>query len=490
MLRKIIADLKAAADFVAGISRLPAAIRMSLDPETKAEALLVASQLDLARVSLRLFDYTLPFAGALIFIFDQFHKKSVLGAWLAALTATCIANEIFLNRNPEPSQDPIESVRIRSRRQTFICMLLATLWSSVAIWLWSPAYPANQIFIELILCCTLASLVTMASLHAASVVGPTILVSVAVIAVPMIKDMQMHPVLIGITVIFVGLMVTHACMIQMRTLRMLRLEDERTELIQHLQNAKTESDLAHEAAVAASRAKSEFLANMSHELRTPLNAIIGFSDIVRSQTLGEAAGKYSEYGGFINQAGQHLLSMISDILDLAKIEAGKKVLNHVPVDLSNAILDASRRIEQTAAAKGLELNTIARGELPLFRADPHALRQILDHLVSNAVRFTPKGGRVELAAFLSEGGVAFCVTDSGIGIPLEDQAHIFTRLGHRRPEVTTAERGSGLGLPIVKALCDMHRARIELSSVPGEGTCVAVFFPPESTIAGDATRAA
>ena len=238
-------DLKAAAEFMAGIARLPAAIRMSLAPQTKAEALIVAGQLDMARASLKLFDYTLPFAGALIFIFDQFHKKTALAAWLAALTATCIANEVFLNLYDAPAANPIESVRIRARRHTFICMLLSTLWSSVAIWLWSPDYPANQVFIELILCCTLASLVTLASLHAASVVGPTVLVSVAAIAVPIVKDVQMHPVLIGITVIFVLLMITHACMIQMRTLRMLRLEDERAALIRNLKKAKVESNLAH-----------------------------------------------------------------------------------------------------------------------------------------------------------------------------------------------------------------------------------------------------
>jgi two-component system cell cycle sensor histidine kinase PleC len=229
---------------------------------------------------------------------------------------------------------------------------------------------------------------------------------------------------------------------------------------------------------------------MSHELRTPLNAIIGFSDIVRTRAFGDSE-KYSEYGGFIHQSGHHLLNLISDILDLAKIEAGKKVLNHAPVDLKNIIIDAAQSAGDAVREKGVTLEQSVPPSLPLLSADPQAVRQILDNLLSNAVRFTPAGGRIEIAAFQVETGeVALAVSDTGIGIAPEDQAHIFTRLGHRRPEVTTAERGSGLGLPIVKGLVDMLGGRIELHSVPGEGTCVAVFFPVERLLKETDTRAA
>jgi two-component system cell cycle sensor histidine kinase PleC len=491
MLRKIVADLRSAAGFVACIAQLPDAIRMSFNPQTETQALIVSSQLDLERTSLKLFDYTLPFAGGVVFFFDRFHSKTVLGLWWAVLALVCFGTEIFLNWNAQPSSNPIENARTRARYHAVICMLLTTVWSTVAILIWSPNFPANPIFIQFILCCTLAALATMSSLHAASVAAPLALVSVAVIAVPFIKDIQNHLVLIGLSVIYVLLMITHACMIQIRTARMLELENERSELIENLRNAKLESDLAHEQAVAASRAKSEFLANMSHELRTPLNAIIGFSDIVRSKAFGDASAKYSEYGSFIHQSGHHLLALISDILDLAKIEAGKKVLRYTPVDLRNIILDAVQRVSESANTKSVSLVPSLPPAFPLLSADPQALRQILDNLLSNAVRFTPAGGQIEISVFQTDTGeIALTVSDTGIGIAPEDQAHIFTRLGHRRPEITIAERGTGLGLPIVKGLVDMHGGRIELHSTPGEGTCVAVFFPPDSTIKDSGTQAA
>jgi len=491
MLRKIFADLRSAAGFAAGVKQLPAAIHRSLNPTTRTEALIVGSQLDLVRASLKLFDYALPFAGAIVVLFDRFHSKAMLGAWWAVLALTCVGNEVFLNRHSRASTDPIADVRIRARHKVIVCMFLTLVWTSVAIWLWAPGNPGNQMFVDLILCCTLAALATMASLHAASVAGPIALVSAAVIAVPIVKDAALHPILVGLSIVYVVLMVSHACMIQMRTLRLLQLENERTELIENLRNAKMESDLAHEQAVAASRAKSEFLANMSHELRTPLNAIIGFSDIVRSRTFGDTSEKYSEYGGFIHQSGQNLLNVIDDILDLAKIDAGKKVLLHAQIDLRNVISDAMTRVNEAAHAKDLNLVAVLPETLPLLRADPRASRQILDNLLSNAVRFTQAGGRIEASAAMnSTGELALSVSDTGIGIAPEDQTHIFERLGHRQPEITAEDRGSGLGLAIVKGLVEMHGARIELQSTPGEGTRVTVYFPTTRIIKESDARAA
>jgi two-component system cell cycle sensor histidine kinase PleC len=491
MWKKLGVDIRAMADFLAGIVQLPAAIRMSLHPKTETEAFITGGQLDLMRTSVKFFDYTLPIAGAVIYFFDQFHSSKVLGLWLAALIITCAGTEIFLERNARPSADPIQNATIRARHKVLVLLLLTCVWSSVVFFIWSPAYPANQIFVELILCCTLAALTTTASLHAATVVGPMILVSAGVIAVPLVKAPGLHPVLIGLSLIFVLMMAWHGCMIQIRTNRMLRLEDERTELIENLRKAKADSDLAHERALAASRAKSEFLANMSHELRTPLNAIIGFSDIVRSQTFGHSAEKYSEYGGFIHESGHHLLSLIGDILDLAKIEAGKKILHQGPVDISDLLGGEAAKAGEAAYKKGVSLvQKLPRG-FPLLRADPHAVRQIIDNLLSNAVKFTGEGGRIGVSAHLNEAHeIEFSVSDTGVGIAPEDQAHIFERLGHRHPEITSVERGSGLGLSIVKGLVDMHGARVELQSVLGEGTRVTVTFPAASTILKRDSRAA
>jgi two-component system cell cycle sensor histidine kinase PleC len=286
------------------------------------------------------------------------------------------------------------------------------------------------------------------------------------------------------------MIVAQACMNHVRFNKARRLEQDRDLLIASLREAKIEADRAHAEAVAASKAKSEFLANMSHELRTPLNAIIGFSDIVRTRAFGDSE-KYPEYGGFIHQSGHHLLSLISDILDLAKIEAGRKALFAEPIDITGVILDEVCLAEEKAIAKGVSVVSVLPRRLPLLNADIHAVRQILNNLLSNAVKYTPPGGGVEVSVVLNAAGeIELCVCDTGTGIAPADQANLFDRLGHGRPDITTSERGSGLGLPIVKGLVNMHGGRINLESVLGQGTRMTVIFPARSTVQTDELRVA
>ena len=491
-MRKLGAENGAFTGFLARLALLPCALRISLNPKTETEARIVDRQLDMARTSQKLFDYTLPLAGGVIYFLDQFHDSIVLGIWWAVLTITCLASELFLNQPAPRSADIVGRAHARARAQVIICLVLTAVWSSLGIWLWAPAFPANQIFIELILCCTLAALATMASFHAASVAGPIVLVAASVVLVPIVKDVHLHPVLVGLSVIYVVLMGWHACMIQIGSITMLKLENERTELIEKLRRAKIDSDLAREDAVAASRAKSEFLANMSHELRTPLNAIIGFSDIVRNKAFGTSSDKYFEYGGFIHQSGHHLLGLIGDILDLAKIEAGRKILSYEPVDLIGLIADEAAKAGEGARAKSVTVReSMPKYHLPLLNADPYAVRKILGNLLSNAVKFTQAGGQVEISVALTPSReISFTVADNGMGIAPADQKHIFERFGPVHPEITSAQRGSGLGLPIVKGLVDIHGGRIELQSTLGEGTRVTVIFPAQSTLQKSGSRAA
>jgi two-component system cell cycle sensor histidine kinase PleC len=455
----------------------------SLYPRSEIEAEIVEAQLDMLRTSFRLFDFTLPVAGAIIYFFQRFERHGAILVWWAALCLTCLVNEIVLSRKPPPAADRIARARYRARRQVVLCLVLAGVWSSVGYLLWYPAHAPNMMFVEFILVCTLAAIATMATLHAASSTIPLLAVSAAVLAVPMLHDYQTHLVVIGIAAIFVALMLSNAWVIQLRTLHMLRLETERTELIASLRRAKTESDEAHARAIAASRAKSEFLANMSHELRTPLNAIIGFSDIVRSGALGQSCEKYAEYGGFIHQSGNKLLGLIGDVLDLARIEAGRKVLHPEAVDLKSLILDETEKANAAGAEKNVAVSAILPMTLPLLHGDLLALRQILGNLLSNAVKFTPPGGRVEISVIVNAcREIEISVADSGIGISVVDQARIFERFGSGRPEIASPQRGSGLGLAIVKGLSDMHGARLNLESAIGEGTRVTVIFPAKSTL--------
>jgi two-component system cell cycle sensor histidine kinase PleC len=473
--------------FRTGLLQLPG-VGGSLDPKTEAEAELVEAQLDMLRTSFRLFDYALPLAGAVVFVFARFQTHLVIGLWWAILCANCALNEFILSRPAIPGESKIERAGRRARRQVVLCMVLTTVWSSIAVLLWNPDYQPNLMFVEFLLCCTLAAVATTASLHVISSAIPLIGLSAAVLIVPTLMNYRTHMIVFGIANIFVALMLGHAWVIQLRTIRMLRLENERAQLIDSLRKAKIESDLAHHKAVAAGKAKAEFLANMSHELRTPLNAIIGFSDIIRSKTFGDS-NKYAEYGGFIHQSGHVLLALIGDILELAKIESGRKLLHPEPMDLASVVTSEIGRMQEEADAAGVSLHAVLPPNAPLLNGDLRSVRQILSNLISNAVKFTPATGRVDVAIAVNHAQeIGLSVSDTGIGIAREDHAYIFDRFGRGEPNLTRP--GTGLGLPIVKGLAAMHDARIDLDSELGEGTKVTVTFPAKCTVGTRGRRTA
>jgi signal transduction histidine kinase len=232
---------------------------------------------------------------------------------------------------------------------------------------------------------------------------------------------------------------------------------------------------ALKAAEAANRTKTEFLHNMSHELRTPLNAILGFSELLHS---GGVAAKSKEYGGLIYGAGQHLLCLINDILDLAKIEAGGWTMAETALDFWVLTSSCRELIMGTANANRISLTIDIARDLPYITADERALKQILLNLISNAIKFTRAGGEAVVFARLEpDGEFAFGVKDTGIGIAEADQARVFDSFGQGRHDSVTANKGTGLGLPIVKGLAFAHGGRVALQSEIGVGTCVTVFLP-------------
>jgi signal transduction histidine kinase len=259
---------------------------------------------------------------------------------------------------------------------------------------------------------------------------------------------------------------------------MLLLRDDKNELIEALAHSKAESDRARERAEAASRAKSEFLANMSHELRTPLNAILGFSEMIYSTSRGANVAQSTEYAKLVHQSGNHLLALVNDILDLARIEAGRIVLRETEMDLARLVDSTARLMAARAGSAGLTLITDVAGDLPLLRSDERALRQILINLLSNALKFTPTGGEIVTFARVSNSGdVVFGVRDTGIGIDPGDHLRVFQSFGQGRHDVAIADKGTGLGLMIVKGLTEAHGGRVQLESQPGHGTCVTIILP-------------
>ncbi|HYL90716.1 MAG TPA: GAF domain-containing protein [Burkholderiales bacterium] len=246
-----------------------------------------------------------------------------------------------------------------------------------------------------------------------------------------------------------------------------------------IQNARLFREIQEKSAQleVANKHKSDFLANMSHELRTPLNAIIGFSEVLMDKMFGELNEKQADYLKDIHESGKHLLSLINDILDLSKIEAGRMDLDlstfHLPTALSNAMT----LIRERAQRHGIQLGLDVDSRLGEFQADERKVKQILLNLLSNAVKFTPDGGRVDVIAKLDTTKVAIAVQDTGIGIAPEDQAAVFEEFKQVGRDYTRKAEGTGLGLALTKRFVELHGGEISLASTPGKGSTFTITLP-------------
>ncbi|MFZ4762475.1 MAG: ATP-binding protein [Alphaproteobacteria bacterium] len=260
-----------------------------------------------------------------------------------------------------------------------------------------------------------------------------------------------------------------------------RLEVQAEELVglaRDLEQAREVAEDARIVAENANKAKSEFLANMSHELRTPLNAIIGFTEILHSEMLGPLGSPhYKEYVQDVLQSGRHLLEMVNELLDLAKIEAGRLDMEERPIDLAQLITATLRLIRERASNKNIIVSTSFLSK-PIIEADEGMIRRILLNLLTNAVKYTRTNGRVDVEMRLLENGDVFiAIADTGIGIPPEDVKKVKEPFQQASNQRDSGEIGTGLGLAIVMGLIDMHGGVFDLSSTVGVGTTVTVQLP-------------
>ncbi len=260
--------------------------------------------------------------------------------------------------------------------------------------------------------------------------------------------------------------------------------DELGTLAANLNRMSDELGRLYDQLETANRHKSEFLANMSHELRTPLNAVIGFSDVLLERTFGDMNDKQEQYIGIIQSSGRHLLSLINDILDLSKIEAGRMELELSQFDVEMAVDNTVTLVRDRAARHDLTLTVEVEPDLPPAVGDERKIKQILLNLLSNAVKFTPDGGRIGVRAGRTDGGIEVAVTDTGVGIAPEDQAAIFEEFRQVGSDYVRKREGTGLGLALTRRFVELHGGQVRVESELGKGSTFTFTLPerpwPES----------
>ena len=259
------------------------------------------------------------------------------------------------------------------------------------------------------------------------------------------------------------------------------LRKEKDLLIAELEQAKAGSDEARLRAEEASLAKSRFLATMSHELRTPLNAILGFSEVMKGELFGpHSVPSYKSYSNDIHNSGEHLLMLINEILDLSRVEAGRYELKEESVSLAGVVEDCTHLLSLRAKKREIIVVEQVEEGLPRVWADERAMRQVTLNLLTNAIKFTPQGGAITIkVGWTGGGGQYVSIRDTGPGIPPEEIPIVLSSFGRGTMAQKNADEGSGLGLPIVKGLVEMHGGTFTLKSEVRVGTEVIFILPPQ-----------
>jgi two-component system cell cycle sensor histidine kinase PleC len=402
--------------------------------------------------------------------------------WWIAASGAAIGMELIAGRLDRFPGSTLQSIRNRALIYLATSAVFATAWASMMIFLWAPGDEINHMALVLILACTIAGSTAISSAHPA-----TAIVSYAISAGFLTGRLALahspfDRTLAALSAIYIALMAGQLVALSATSRKTLVLEHERLDFVDSLQRAKVESDSERARAYAAGRAKSQFLSNMNHELRTPMNAILGFSELIKNKSFGDAVDKYAEYAEIIHGSGKELLGLIDDMLDLAKIEGGRLSLRESSVDLAQIVSEAIETNEMIATEARLSVSSRVARRLPSLHADERAIRQIVGNLLSNALKFTPAGGCVTVFAQIeSDGRPSFGVEDTGIGIAENDQPGVFERFGKRRHDVAARGKGTGLGLAIVKGFAEAHDGEVTLESALGSGTRVTVTLPARAS---------
>lgn len=399
----------------------------------------------------------------------------------AVLTASCYAGLYLLARHVD-SKDIADVDPPTYSRWFLIGHFASGIGWAYFVTLGCAECGASQLSVAkavILLMAIAATALIASSLRGALVVTFTLPVAVYTLAAAHLR-VSMETIMAALLVLSLPFFTFVARHLHSAAVSLLLFRSEKDALIAELETAKSMSDEARRRAEEANLAKSRFLASMSHELRTPLNAILGFSEVMANEVLGPIENQiYREYARDVHNSGQHLLNLINEILDLSRIEAGRYQLNEEPLNLAGLVEDCCRMMELKAHNKDIHVVRQFEPHLPRLYADERAVRQIALNLLSNAIKFTPTGGEIRVrVGWTAGGGQYMAIKDNGPGIPSDEIPVILSAFGQGTIAIKSAEQGTGLGLPIVQGLVQLHGGTLDLQSRMREGTEVVAAFPP------------
>jgi two-component system cell cycle sensor histidine kinase PleC len=454
---------------------------------------LAFDQLELVLRSMKAHLWVRPVIGIVLALaFSRGIASPKPAIWCALVIAAGIPSTLMARRFLARSASSARSAAQWQRLYCLSYVLFAMAWTSQAYFLWKPGNVFNHCMIILSLGCSVSVVVPLLGACLPLALSAFAIFGSGFLGAAFLSGTQGYQAFSLVVIVYLALLLLILRQVHAAATNTLLLRYENSDLlvgqgslieaknllIRDLAAARQVAEQRRAEAEEANKSKSQFLANMSHELRTPLNAIIGFSEIIKGRILGDNNDRNIEYAGLIHNSGMHLLTLINDVLDLAKIEAGSFMLTEREVALDTVIAEAVALLQHRAREGGCTLIGVAEPGLPAVRADERAFKQILLNLLSNALKFTLPGGTVTaFARQAADGRVAFGVADTGIGIAPEDQTKVFEQFGQGRHAHVPKEKGTGLGLSIVRGLVHAHGGEIALESVEQKGTTVTVRLP-------------
>jgi two-component system cell cycle sensor histidine kinase PleC len=459
-------------------------VRRSADVRVlNAQLDLVASAMRTTRFTSPIWAFALAFIGSSAFgmLGQRPFSQAILLPVLVSVTVSIASWVVSYYKATTAGQTDYEAVKPWFARMTLLQLAISAVWGLLPWILWQPASPLNHLFLAAATVAVLATLIVSRATH----------MDIFLACIVPISAVAALRFACGDSVLDWGIAAAipaYAAQLYFDGRRLARRVDEDArlrfqveDLARELEETRDEALRKRFEAETANASKTAFLANMSHELRTPLNAILGFSEIIAQECFGPVGSqRYKEYAGDIHSSGAHLLSLINDLLDVAKIEAGKMEIAPHPLDSKRTFDIALKLIGAKARERNQTLAIEIDENCPPLYADERALKQILINLVSNAVKFTPEGGRIAVRAELARcGGFQISVQDNGPGIPREKLDKIFTPFSQVDNRYDRQAGGTGLGLALVRGLSELHGGRAWLESEYGKGCCAYVVLPAE-----------